>query len=129
MLHTHVGAGEDGTRLCSQGTARIPARMGISPSRFLLMLTPNAGSAARVGLYPQAGQSPNTKSSLYIQTGSVPGGLSLVLVTWCKKMSTESWINNSFHLQVLSSVMSFQIYMVLNTRKLKHFQTDGRRGK
>lgn len=80
--------------------------MGWSPSRFMLTLTRKAGSGVRVGLYPQAGQSPNTTSSLCIQTGSVPCGP--VLVTWRKQINAESRINNSFLLQVLSSAMPFQ---------------------
>lgn len=67
-------------------------------------------------------QTPNTASLPRLDPDHV--GLALVLVTWHKQINSEPQIKNSLLLQVLSSAKPFQTHMVLNTLKLKHFQTD-----
>lgn len=67
-------------------------------------------------------QTPNPASLSRLDPDCV--GLALVLVTWHKQINSEPQIKNSLLLQVLSSAKPFQTHMVLNTLKLKHFQTD-----
>lgn len=67
-------------------------------------------------------QTPNSASLSRLDPDRV--GLALVLVTWHKQINSEPQIKNSLLLQVLSSAKPFQTHMVLNTLKLKHFQTD-----